>query len=105
MSALGRIAVITRKELRQLRRDRLTIGMMVMLPLMQLLLFGYAIDTDVRHTPTVVYDADGTARSRDLARRLEVTGFYDLRGQVEGYPAIAVRLRLSPNSRPPSNAR
>ena len=93
MSALGRIAVITRKELRQLRRDRLTIGMMVMLPLMQLLLFGYAIDTDVRHTPTVVYDADGTARSRDLARRLEVTGFYDLRGQVEGYPAIAQAFR------------
>ena len=40
MSALGRIAVITRKELLQLRRDRMTIGMMVMLPLMQLLLFG-----------------------------------------------------------------
>ena len=93
MSALGRIAVITRKELRQLRRDRLTIGMMVMLPLMQLLLFGYAIDTDVRHAPTVVYDADGTATSRDLARRLEVTGFYDLIGQVDGYPAVAQAFR------------
>ena len=88
MSALGRIAVITGKELRQLRRDRLTIGMMVMLPLMQLLLFGYAIDTDVRHTPTVVYDADGTAASRDLVRRLEVTGFYDVIGRVDGYPEV-----------------
>ena len=93
MSAIGRIAVITRKELLQLRRDRMTIGMMVMLPLMQLLLFGYAIDTDVRHAPTVVYDADATTRSRDLARRLEATGFYDLVGAVDGYPAIADAFR------------
>ena len=93
MSALGRVAVITRKELLQLRRDRLTIGMMVMLPLMQLLLFGYAIDTDVRHAPTVVYDADHSTRSRDLARRLEATGFYDIIGAVDGYPAIARAFR------------
>ena len=93
MSALGRIAVITRKELLQLRRDRMTIGMMVMLPLMQLLLFGYAIDTDVRHAPTVVYDADRTTASRDLARRLEATGFYDVIGAVDGYPAIAAAFR------------
>jgi ABC-2 type transport system permease protein len=79
---LGRILVVARKELIQLRRDRLTIGMMVMLPLMQLVLFGYAIDTDVRHMPTVVYDADRTAASRDLVRRLEVTGYYDVIGQA-----------------------
>ena len=78
MKALGRIAVVARKELRQVRRDRLTIGMMVMLPLIQLMLFGYAIDTDVRHMPTVVVDADGTPAARDLGRRLEATGFYDV---------------------------
>jgi len=93
LGGLGRIAVITRKELLQLRRDRLTIGMMVMLPLMQLLLFGYAIDTDVRHAPTVVFDSDRTEPSRDLARRLEATGFYDLVGAVDGYPAIARAFR------------
>ena len=42
--------------------------MMVVLPVMQLLLFGYAINTDVRHMPTVVYDQDHSAESRDLAR-------------------------------------
>jgi ABC-2 type transport system permease protein len=71
----------------------MTIGMMVMLPLMQLLLFGYAIDTDVRHAPTVVYDADRTTASRDLGRRLEATGFYDLVGAVDGYPEIASAFR------------
>lgn len=87
--SLGRVAVVARKELLQLRRDRMTIGMMVMLPLMQLLLFGYAIDTDVRHMPTLVYDADRSADSRDLARRLEATGFYDVVGQVGDYQQIA----------------
>ncbi len=93
MSALGRIVVITQKELRQLRRDRMSMGMMVMLPLMQLLLFGYAIDTDVRHMPTVVYDADRSAASRDLARRLAATGFYDVTGPVTGYPEIGRAFR------------
>jgi ABC-2 type transport system permease protein len=86
--SLGRIWVVAGKELRQLRRDRLTMGMMVMLPLMQLLLFGYAIDTDVRHMRTVVYDADRTAESRDLVRRLEATGFYQVIGAVSGYAEI-----------------
>jgi len=92
-STLGRIRVIARKELLQLRRDRMTIGMMVMLPLIQLLLFGYAIDTDVRHMRTLVYDADHTPKSRDLARRLAATGFYDLVGQVDGYDDIARAFR------------
>lgn len=86
---IGRVAVVARKELLQLRRDRMTVGMMVMLPLMQLLLFGYAIDTDVRHMHTVVYDADRSPSSRDLVRRLEATGFYDVVGEVDGYGEIA----------------
>ena len=91
--SLGRISVVARKELRQVRRDRLTIGMMVMLPLIQLLLFGYAIDTDVRHMPTVVVDGDGTPAARDLVRRLEATGFYDVTERVGGYEQIAVAFR------------
>ena len=45
---LRRIFAITGKEFKELRRDRLTFGMVVMVPLIQLLLFGYAINTDVR---------------------------------------------------------
>lgn len=90
---LGRILVVAHKELLQLRRDRLTIGMMIALPLIQLVLFGYAIDNDVRHMPTVVYDADRSAASRDLARRLEVTGYYDLVDHASGYRAIEAAFR------------
>jgi ABC-2 type transport system permease protein len=85
--------VIARKELLQLRRDRLTLGMMAVQPVVLLLLFGYAINTDVRHIPTVVFDQDHTAESRDLARRMEATGFYDVVARVQGYDEIDRALR------------
>ncbi len=85
--------VIAHKELLQLRRDRLTLAMMVVLPVLQLLLFGYAINTDVRHIPSVVYDQDRSAQSRDLARSLQATGFYDFVGNVDDYDDIQRALR------------
>jgi len=90
---IARILVIAWKELLQLRRDRLTLAMMLALPIVQLLLFGYAINNDVRHLPMVVLDHDRSARSRDLARSLEATGFYDLKGEVRGYDEIERALR------------
>jgi ABC-2 type transport system permease protein len=83
-----RVLVIAWKELRQLRRDRLTLAMMLALPIVQLLLFGYAINTDVRHIPTLVFDQDRSATSRDLARRLEATTFYDIVGAADSYEEI-----------------
>jgi ABC-2 type transport system permease protein len=88
-----RVWVIAHKELLQLRRDRLTLAMMIALPILQLLLFGYAINTDVRHIPSVLFDQDHSAESRDLARTLEATGFYDFVGNVSGYEEIARAMR------------
>lgn len=85
--------VIARKELLQLRRDRLTLAMMVVLPVMQLLLFGYAINTDVRNIPTIIYDQDHSAASRDLVRGLEVTGFYRVVGRLGSYEQVEASLR------------
>ena len=85
--------VIAWKELLQLRRDRLTLAMMAAMPVALLLLFGYAINTDVRHIPTLVDDQDRSAASRDLARRMEATGFYDMVGEVRGYDEIERALR------------
>ena len=87
---MNRLLAVAWKELIQLRRDRLTLGMMAALPVIQLLLFGWAINTDVRHMPTVVYDQDGSAASRDFARRLEATGFYDVVGRVRSYQEISL---------------
>ena len=61
------------KEFLQLRRDRLTFALMTGLPAIQLLLFGYAIQTDVRKLPTVVVDESRTSESRALVQVLENT--------------------------------
>ncbi|HVY30017.1 MAG TPA: ABC transporter permease [Polyangiaceae bacterium] len=90
---LTRPFVIAWKELLQLRRDRMTLAMMAVLPIVQLLLFGYAINTDVRHIPTVIYDQDHSAASRELQQSLRVTGFYDLLGEVKSYAEIERALR------------
>ena len=64
------------KEFVQMRRDRLTLAMMTMIPAGQLMLFGYAIQTDVRHVPLVVLDESHSAESRLLAEALENTDVF-----------------------------
>ncbi len=70
---LRRTAAVIVKELHQLRRDRMTFGMIVMIPLLQLVLFGYAINTDVRHLPVGVVDLSDTTYSRALISGLQAT--------------------------------
>ncbi len=77
------------KEFIQLRRDRLTLAMMVGIPAIQLALFGFAIQTEVRHLPTVVLDESRTAESRQLIHALLNTGNFDLAGFVDGRDQIA----------------
>ncbi len=78
MSALNRIGAITAKELKQLSRDRLTFGMIVMIPMLQLLLFGYAINTVVRNIPIAVVDLSGTAAARAITEQVRVTQVVDI---------------------------
>jgi ABC-2 type transport system permease protein len=73
-----------RKEFIQMRRDRLTLGIMVGIPVIQLLLFGFAIQTDVRHIPTVVLDESRTPTSRELIAAFENTGNFRIVGHVNG---------------------
>ena len=59
-----------------MRRDRLTFAMMVGIPLMQLTLFGYAINTDPKHLPTVVLAYDHSDLTRSFTAALQNTGYY-----------------------------
>jgi len=68
--SLRRLSSIVLKELRQLRRDRLTFAMIIGIPTMQLLLFGFAINLDVRELEAAVLDEAGTARSREAIAQL-----------------------------------
>ena len=73
MSVLRRIRAIASKEVRQLGRDRLTLGMVVGIPLLQIVMFGYAINMDVRHLRAAVADEAQTSYSRRLAMDLQAS--------------------------------
>jgi len=78
VSALRRVGAIARKEIRQLRRDRLTFGMIAGIPVLQLLLFGYAIDQDVRNLRAGVADLAQSSGSRRLLAEIEASQVLDL---------------------------
>lgn len=73
MTSLIRIQAIFFKELVQLKRDKMTFGMVVVFPLVQLMLFGYAINTNVRHIPVALVDHSQTAISRVLVQTVAAT--------------------------------
>lgn len=73
LQSARRILAILSKELTQLRRDRTTLGMVIMIPLIQLILFGYAINTNVRDIPAALVDQANTGLSRVLTQAVEAT--------------------------------
>jgi ABC-2 type transport system permease protein len=81
-----------RKEFIQMRRDRLTLAMMVGIPAIQLTLFGFAIRTEVRHLPTLVLDDARTAESRQLVSTLVNSTYFDVTEEVRSREQIADRI-------------
>jgi ABC-2 type transport system permease protein len=77
-----------RKEIRHIVRDPRSLVLALVQPSLMLLLFGYALSLDVDRIPTLIYDADGTARSRELTQRFQASRFFDIRGHAGDYAAI-----------------
>jgi ABC-2 type transport system permease protein len=71
-----RLWAIIVKEFIQMRRDRVTFAMVLGIPVAQLLLFGYAINSDPKHLPTAVFDQDGGPHSRSLVAAMRNSGYY-----------------------------
>ena len=76
--SFSRLLAILIKEFIQMRRDRLTFALMVGVPVMQLVLFGFAINTNPRHLPAALHDADQSVYSRSIEAALENTGYFDI---------------------------
>ena len=93
MNSLSRLLAITKKEVRQLRRDRLTFGMIVGIPVLQILLFGYAINTDVRNLKTAVADQSDTHLSRQFIAELGQSQVVDIVARVETADGLEDLLR------------
>ena len=78
----GRVLAVMIKEFKQLTRDRLTYAMMLGLPVIQLLLFGYAINTEPRHLPTAVLVQEDSVFARSIVGALAHSAYFDLSAQA-----------------------
>ena len=81
--SLSRWLGIVGKEFIQLKRDRLTFGMIVGIPVIQLILFGFAINSDPKHLPTMLLDVDRSEFSRSIAAALANSSYFDFVGEVK----------------------
>ena len=93
MKVLPRLFAIILKEFRQLRRDRLTFGMIVGIPLLELILFGYAINTDVRNITAGYADQANTHLSRQFIADLSSTQVLNFKHHVVDYAELEELLR------------
>lgn len=89
----SRFVAVLAKEFIQMQRDRVTFAMMIGLPIMQLLLFGYAINADPRHLPTLVEVNDDGPLVRAVLAGMETSGYFDFTGVVHGPEAGEDALR------------
>lgn len=76
--SFARMIAMMAKEFVQMRRDRVTFGMMVGIPLLQLMLFGYAINSDPKHLPTAVRDADQGPVGRAVVAAMQASRYFDV---------------------------
>ncbi len=82
--SLGRIGAVFIKELIQMRRDRLTFAMIIAIPIVQLILFGYAINSDPKNLPTALNVQDNSVFARSLAAAMQNTGYFRITNIVHG---------------------
>jgi ABC-2 type transport system permease protein len=89
----ARLWAMVVKEFIQMRRDRLTFGMMVGIPLLQLILFGYAINSDPKQLPSAVLLADNGPQGRTLLYAIQNSGYFrfvrQVKSEAEGREALA----------------
>ncbi|MDN3919539.1 ABC transporter permease [Roseateles violae] len=84
---------VVRKEFIQLRRDRITFAMVVGIPVVQLLLFGYAINTEPRHLPTAVVVAEPSEFSRSFLAAMRNSGYFEIVEELDSEAAARAALQ------------
>ena len=83
---------IVRKEFLQLKRDRITFGMVIGVPIIQLLLFGYAINTDPKHLPSAVVISEHSEFTRSMLAAMKTSGYFDFVDELASEEAARAAL-------------
>jgi len=84
----NRIVAICRKEVLQIVRDPRSLLIILVIPLVQLFIFGYAVNLDVKHVPLCIYDQDGTQTSQDFLKHFQATDYFDIVRVLNDYQDV-----------------
>jgi len=85
---LHRLTAIARKEGLQILRDARSIGIVVAMPIIMMLAFGYGISLDVKHLPVYIFDREGSQQSQDLLKHFQASEYFKVVQTVDNYPAL-----------------
>jgi ABC-2 type transport system permease protein len=88
ITLLRAVKPIIVKEFRQIRRDPTSLGMLLVLPAVLIVMVGYALNFDVKHTPLVIFDQDRTAESREFLDKFIQSEYFDYKYSAGGYGEI-----------------
>ena len=83
-----RILAMARKEFIQILRDRRSLAIVVLMPLILMLLFGYGVNLDTSAIPLCAFDRDGSQQSQDLLKRFQSSKYFDVVDTMDNYPAL-----------------
>jgi ABC-2 type transport system permease protein len=86
--SLTRLLAVARKELLQILRDTRSLGIVVVMPVTLMLLFGYGVNLDLKELPVYVCDQDGSRQSQDLLKRFQASEYFHVVRAVDNVPAI-----------------
>jgi len=84
---LHRLVAMARKEIIQILRDARSLGIVLVMPIVLILLFGYGVSLDLKHIPICVYDQEGSQQSQDLLKRFAASEYFTIASVVDNYPA------------------
>ncbi|MGA8342136.1 MAG: ABC transporter permease [Candidatus Sulfotelmatobacter sp.] len=87
--SITRFLAVARKEVVQILRDSRSLIIVVLMPVILVLLFGYGVNLDLKGLPVYVYDRDGSQQSQDLLKRFQASAYFDVVRVVNDYPVLA----------------
>jgi len=87
-----RILAMMRKEVIQIWRDPRSLLVIFAMPLVQLVIYGYGVNLDIKHIPLCVYDRDATQASQDLLKHFQATDYFNIVHVSESYHDIVQRI-------------
>jgi drug efflux transport system permease protein len=86
--SLKRLIAIARKESIQITRDSRSLMIVLVMPVVLIILFGYGVSLDLKHLPVYVYDREGSQQSQDLAKRFQASEYFHVVRAVNSYPEL-----------------